>query len=167
MYFVSKVFNGKVYVMPRPRMGDWLEDEIRRFRHAGITGIVSLLTPAENCELDLTAEAQLCDVHGLSFYGFSIADRGVPESGIRFVKFIGTLCNALQDGASLAIHCRAGIGRAGMTAASLLIASGMRGDGAFELVENARGRTVPDTPEQREWVLQMADMLRHGGCCSD
>jgi hypothetical protein len=40
--------------------------------------------------------------------------------------------------------------------ASLLAAAGEGADEAFRRIEKARGRPVPDTAEQREWVSEMA-----------
>jgi hypothetical protein len=43
---------------------------------------------------------------------------------------------------------------AGRFRASLLVAAGLEPEEAFRRIEKARGRPVPDTPEQREWVAQ-------------
>lgn len=52
------------------------------------------------------------------------------------------------------MHCRAGIGRSAIIAASLLALNGTDVDLAFKLVTEARGCPVPDTPEQKKWVEQ-------------
>jgi hypothetical protein len=41
-------------------------------------------------------------------------------------------------------------------AASVLIAAGDTPNEAFRRIEQARGRPVPDTPEQRDWVARNA-----------
>ena len=43
----------RLAILPRPRSGDWLEDEIRSLRGQGIDVLVSLLTPDETAELGL------------------------------------------------------------------------------------------------------------------
>lgn len=48
------------------------------------------------------------------------------------------------------IHCRAGIGRAGLVTACLLYHLGRTA--VWETLERARGVPVPDTDEQKEWV---------------
>ena len=56
--------------MPRPRGEDWLEDEIQAWRQSGIDVIVSLLTPDELADLDLTAEQELCRANRIKFVSF-------------------------------------------------------------------------------------------------
>jgi len=46
IYWISGVERGRLAILPRPRCGDWLEDEIGSLRLAGIGCLVSLLTPA-------------------------------------------------------------------------------------------------------------------------
>jgi hypothetical protein len=44
-------------IMPRPRGNDWLPDDLRILRQAGVDVIVSALTASEAEELGLSAEA--------------------------------------------------------------------------------------------------------------
>ncbi len=53
VYWIEGVPTGKVAIVPRPRGGDWLEDEVRAWRAAGIDVVVSLLTDDEVRELGL------------------------------------------------------------------------------------------------------------------
>jgi len=66
--------------MPRPRGGDWLEDEIGSLRAVGVDVVVSLLEPAEIIELDLQAEMRICEMRHIEYLSFPIPDRGVPLS---------------------------------------------------------------------------------------
>ena len=43
-----------------------------------------------------------------------------------------------------------------MVAACVLLRAGMNVDDAFAEIERARGLAVPDTPQQREWVVTFA-----------
>jgi protein-tyrosine phosphatase len=63
----------------------------------------------------------------------------------------------LCGGKAVAIHCRQGVGRSALVAACVLASLGERPDGALERVARARGCPVPDTAEQREWVLRFAE----------
>ena len=69
-------------IMPRPRSGDWLEDEIDDWEATGIKTVVSLLEPHEVTDLGLGAEAELCASRGVRFISFPIADRGTPSSAL-------------------------------------------------------------------------------------
>ncbi len=55
----------RLAILPRPRSGEWLEDEIRSLRAQGIDVLVSLLTPDETAELELEQEAACCASTGI------------------------------------------------------------------------------------------------------
>src|SRR5438445_6662487 len=80
IYWIEGPWTGRVAMMPRPRGGDWLEDEVRDWRSAGIDVIVSTLTSEEIAELDLGQEAALCKANGMEYLAFPIRDRAVPGS---------------------------------------------------------------------------------------
>ncbi|MGH7887499.1 MAG: protein-tyrosine phosphatase family protein [Candidatus Binatia bacterium] len=62
----------------------------------------------------------------------------------------------LTQGKSVAIHCRQGIGRSALIAACLLVVSGITPETAFARIGASRGYAVPETSEQRQWVMQFA-----------
>lgn len=142
----------KLAIMPRPRGGEWLADDIDFIQRAGIQVIASALTPDEREELALKEEQDCCDKRSIKYYGFPIEDRSVPETPLGFNAFIETLNSELQAGLSIAIHCRAGIGRSSLIAACLLIRRGFCAEDALRLIEKARGGPVPDTLEQQDWI---------------
>jgi protein-tyrosine phosphatase len=155
-YWVPGPWPGRLGVVPRPRGGDWLADEIRSWRDAGIDVVASLLTPDEVAELELQEEAARSRAEGLEFDSFPIPDYGVPPSRRELMELVHHLESTLEAGKSVAVHCRQGIGRSSLLAASLLVAAGIDPDEAFRRIEKARGRPVPDTPEQRTWVARLA-----------
>jgi protein-tyrosine phosphatase len=115
-----------------------------------------LLRPDEVAEFELQEEETQSRAQGLEFYSFPIPDYGVPGSQADLVELVGRLEAALESGRNVAIHCRQGIGRSSLVAASLLIAAGETANEAFRRIEQARGRPVPDTAEQRDWVARNA-----------
>jgi protein-tyrosine phosphatase len=141
-----------LFIMARPRGGDWLTDEIRAWRNADVDVVVSLLTSAEQDELGLGDEASLCQDQQLVFRAFPISDRGIPHPYAPAEQLIEEIVHALRAGEHVAIHCRMGIGRCAMIAAAALVGLGERPESAFATIEAARGLSVPDTPEQRQWV---------------
>jgi protein-tyrosine phosphatase len=146
----------RIAIMPRPGGGDWLEGEIRLLKGAGVDVIVSALEQEESAELELSQEAELCRQGGIDFISFPIPDRSVPSSVEEFESCIDAVDQHLRDGRSVVVHCRAGIGRSTMIAASLLLRHGYSTAEAFSLLQLARGFPVPDTPEQRDWVERFA-----------
>jgi protein-tyrosine phosphatase len=138
--------------MARPRAEDWLEIEIAEWKNAGIDVVVSLLEHEEVSELGLQREPELCRSHGIDFVSFPIPDRGVPEPD-NASQIARVLAAGLRDGRCIAIHCRAGIGRSSTMAACVLIYCGIVAEEALARIKVSRGLSVPDTDEQRDWVV--------------
>lgn len=156
LYWVDGMSKGRVAIAPRPRGGDWLEQDIRTYRQAGVDIVVSLLTDEEVTEFDLTQEAEFCSIHGLEFHSFPIPDRSVPQSLSELALLVRELCQRLESGKAVFVHCRAGIGRSALVAACTLIRAGMTPAAALETIGKARGFAVPETGEQKEWVENFA-----------
>ena len=81
VYWIDAATGLRLAIMPRPRAGDWLEDEIAGWRLEGVDVVVSLLEPDEAAELGLQREAALCTAQGMRFLALPIPDRGVPVAG--------------------------------------------------------------------------------------
>jgi protein-tyrosine phosphatase len=153
IYWVGGVPSGRLAVMPRPRGGDWLDDEVRSLRRAGVDVLACLLTGEEMAELGLAGEADSCASAGVEFLHFPIPDRGVPTSSRDTLAVVRALAGRLGEGKAVAVHCRQGVGRSALVAACVLARLGDTPEAAFERVARARGCPVPDTPGQREWVV--------------
>ena len=65
VYRIAGPWHGRLAIVPRPRGGDWLEEEVRSWREAGLDVMVSLLTYDENTELELCQEELLCRAQGI------------------------------------------------------------------------------------------------------
>ncbi len=146
--------------MPRPRGGEWLEGEILYFKKNGVDSIVSLLTFPEIIELQLTKEKKICKQNGIDFFSVHVEDRGIPESIHEIKKVVSILADLVKSGKNIAVHCRQGIGRSSLLAASLLTFMNMSADEAFKRIEQTRGRKVPDTTEQKKWVSSFSAFLK-------
>ena len=157
--FWIKIEGVRLAITPRPRGKDWLEDDIRFVQRAGVDVLVSALTPAEAEELGLLEESQFCQSNGLEFLSFPIEDRSVPSSFNEIDGLLNSVTDYLRNGKAVGVHCRAGIGRSSMIVASVLIRNGLSVDSAFSAIQEARGCSVPDTPEQRQWVERYSSRL--------
>jgi protein-tyrosine phosphatase len=70
-------------------------------------------------------------------------------------SLIASISDALEEGKNIAVHCRQGLGRSGLIAAGILASSGVNAEQAIEIVSSARGQNVPETAEQRSWILRL------------
>ena len=156
LHWMEGRWPGKLAISARPRGGDWLDDELTSWRRSGVDEVVSLLTPDEVESLELQNEAAYSGDAGMQFRSFPIVDRWVPASKRDALRFIEDLDVDLTAGKNISIHCRQGIGRAGLIAASLLVARGLQPADAFARISLARGASVPETAEQRAWVEALA-----------
>ena len=157
IYWIKDIGPHRVATMPRPRAGDWLEDEIASLKQDGVDVLVSCLTPEEVFYMDLKAEPDNCQACGIEFISFPITDRETPESEAITLEFVQRLAELVKAGKGVAIHCFAGIGRSSLIAACVLVNLGVDPRSAFELIKRSRGCEVPDTPAQREWFYSFAD----------
>ncbi|WP_033825098.1 tyrosine protein phosphatase [Kitasatospora sp. MBT63] len=151
LFTVDLPLPGRLSTMARPRGHDWLSDEMTALRRAGVDVLVCALTGPESEELGLAEEAREAVAAGLDFVPIPIPDRTVPD--LRTVlPALRDLARRLRAGAHVVTHCRAGIGRSSLLAASVLILEGVDPGTAWDAIGRARGLAVPDTAEQRSWT---------------
>ena len=160
LYSIQGFPAGQVSIMARPRGGDWLPDEIQAIRAADVDILVSLLTPDEVRELDLREEAECCRRQEVIYLSFPIPDRHTPPFSARTFTFLEQLYRQVAAGKHVAVHCRQGLGRATLMAASVLVLTGFSPDQAFERLSVVRGYPVPETEEQRAWVVAFSRSQR-------
>ena len=146
-------------MMAKPISGEWIEDEFKNIAIEGITTIVSLLERTESYDVGLQDEEALAIKHGMKFLSFPIKDRGIPQDLASFGTFTKTLYTAASGGENVVVHCRAGIGRAGLLAAGVLLHCAFDGVEAFDHVAKQRGVSVPDTEEQKRWLIENQEFV--------
>jgi protein-tyrosine phosphatase len=156
LYPIAGPWPGKLFLSSRPRGGDWLEDEVAGWHRSGVDTVVSLLTGEEEQELELADEASEARKHGLVFVSYPIPDRGVPANPSTLPNLLETIHRDLQQGKSVLVHCRQGIGRTGLVAASLLVRDGVEPESAIREVSRVRGVQIPETPEQESCIYGVA-----------
>ena len=150
-YEIPLALAGQLFIMPKPRGGDWLADEMHGLRNMGVDVLVSLLEGSEVVELGLEDEAALFEACGGQFVQYPIRDRTVP-SNTDFSLLVESLANDVERGKGVAVHCRAGIGRSGLVVSCVLIKLGVPSDDAIDKLSAARRLKIPDTREQEEWI---------------
>jgi protein-tyrosine phosphatase len=150
---------GTLAITPRPRGGDWLDDDIAALAAGGVRVLVSLLCADEQIEPRLENEAAVCLTQGVAFIALPVPDLGAPIDTREFVQTVQDLAALLRAGKSVAVHCRQSVGRSGLLAVSIAVAVGVALESAIEDVSTARGVRVPETAAQIEWLRRNEDEL--------
>jgi protein-tyrosine phosphatase len=160
LYSIQELPAGQVSIMARPRGGDWLLDEVKALREAGVSVLISLLTPDEVIDLDLIEEAECCSRQEVTYLSFPIPDRSIPPFAESTFIFLKQIQRQVSAGKHVVLHCRQGLGRAALIAASVLVLIGFSPDQALERLSSVRGYSVPETEEQRAWVVAFSQYQR-------
>src|SRR5262249_51981280 len=141
---MSSTFNiplpcaGMLAITPRPRGGDWLEVDVAALSAGGVNILVSLLESEESAELGLDDELGCCAAHDIKFLSLPVPDLGAPLDSTGFVQVATNLARLLREGKHVAVHCRQSVGRSGLLAVSVAVASGVELVEALEIVSKAR-----------------------------
>ncbi|MGC4104277.1 protein-tyrosine phosphatase family protein [Ferruginibacter sp.] len=144
--------NARLGIMARPRGNDWLEDEINNLENHQVGVLVSLLESEEIYELGLEKEIHLCRQKGINCINFPVKDRGVPDSNEKVHALINLLAAKLNEGHSVVVHCRMGIGRSSIIAGAILLRYQSSVNNIIDNIIRVRGLNVPDTDEQLQWL---------------
>lgn len=154
VFWIEGDVNTALAIVLRPRGNDWLEDELIRMQQSGVQTLVSMLEDEEAETLGVSEEKKIAEQLGLGFLSFPIADRTTPADVSSFREFIAVAADRLRAGERIGIHCRGSIGRASIAAACMLIHLGWNRETALAAIEAARGCAIPDTEDQRAWILR-------------
>ena len=141
-------------IVLRPQGEATLKDELLEIKYSGVETLVSLLEPNEARWLGLENEGPLAHEAGMRFLSYPILDVHVPDDADSFRAFVSYLAERLRAGERIGVHCRGSIGRSTVTAACTLIHMGWKPKAALAAIQKARGCYVPDTAEQRRWILK-------------
>ncbi|MCJ2122082.1 cyclin-dependent kinase inhibitor 3 family protein [Methylobacterium sp. J-077] len=120
-------------------------------------GASSVLTLLESHEFDLLAVKGLPDAvrdAGMVWHHAAIPDVSVPGLAFKTAwRSIGPrIAEQLREGGAVVVHCRGGLGRAGMVAAMLLVMMGEDPRRAIERVRAVRPGAI-ETQAQEAYVL--------------
>lgn len=115
-------------------------------------GAKLILTLVEPTELNTLKVPHLGDAvlkRGLDWRHLPIADYSVPtdEFEAQWTTHGREIRTLLRKGEDILVHCKGGLGRAGMIAARLLVELGMAPDDAIRHVRSARTGAI-ETPSQ-------------------
>jgi ADP-ribosyl-[dinitrogen reductase] hydrolase len=142
---------------PHAMTGPWERDlslDLDAIRDWGVAAVVTLLEPKELNLLRVESLGQEVLRRGMSWFHLPIVDVSTPTAEFeRQWQAAGAeLRELLRNGRDVLIHCRGGLGRAGMIAARLLIELGIEPATAIRQVRAVRPGAI-ETRQQKKYVL--------------
>jgi len=155
LYPVPRDGSGTLALMAMPRPGAGLVADVAALVGAGVTDLVCLLADDELDRLDLGAEPAVAAAHGLGWHRLPTPDFGLPDEE-EAAAVAAAVLERLDEGASVVIHCRGGIGRSSTFAAIVLMHEGLDERTVWKVLSAARGRRVPETGAQRRFAARVA-----------
>ena len=163
IYWINQLADGSLATMAAPNPAPALERDVGYWASEGVEVVVSLIEQGEVPGLDVDLERSLCEEVGIEFLAFPIPDKEPPACMESARKLARELADRVLEGRPVVIHCRAGIGRSSLIAASVLMCLGFDRVPALEMIEAARGLKVPETSAQAEWLEAFEAHVKGGG----
>lgn len=139
--------------------GQWnrdLELDLDRLQnHYHCDRLVSLIEDHELIGMGIPTLYELVKQRGIALSRLAMVDGGTPSNFEAYRSLVSELIQALSAGETIVIHCRAGLGRTGMLAASILTARGLDPAEAIAAIRTLRPRAV-ETRAQEQIIYQIA-----------
>lgn len=137
---------------PVAATGAWsrdLEIDLDAIVSWGAKLVLTLVEPAELIALKVPHLGQEVERRGLQWRHLPIADFSVPTEAFerQWLTHGHEIREMLRKGDHVLVHCKGGLGRAGMIAARLLVELGMNPDEAIRDVRRVRKGAI-ETPSQ-------------------
>lgn len=139
-----------------------LHTDLRHLRDAyQVDRLVTLLEKDEMAQLSIPTLLTDAEAYGMRTRWFPIPDFHTPTSMQGLFELVQDILTWLQQQQTVVVHCKGGLGRSGLVAASCLTAMGHSPDEAFAYVRHARPGSV-ETTGQEAYVVAFAHHLRQG-----
>jgi protein-tyrosine phosphatase len=120
--------------------GDIITDDLLTIRNWGASTLVTLLDESELHVLGVRNLPRKAAALNLLWLHLPLKNLSVPDDkfDIQWAWAGPRLCKWLREGQNIVIHCKEGIGRAGLVAARLMIELGTSPEDAIKTVQKAR-----------------------------
>lgn len=140
--------------------GNWqrdLEKDLKTISEWGTDVLISLVEAKEFVLLGVSDFAQAVKNRSFQWMHLPITDMEIPDAAFetRWNSIRTSLHQRLQQGQSLVIHCRGGLGRTGLLTARILVEADMLPTTAIALVRSTRHHAI-ETYAQEHYVLTTA-----------
>lgn len=108
---------------------------------------------------DLVAEAE----KRMQVLRLPIPDGGVPSDVAAVRELVMAIGQAAAEGKNVVIHCRGGLGRAGLIGGCFLASLGLSEKEVFARLARRHPTSCPETQAQREWIRGFCASFRTAG----
>lgn len=127
-----------------------LSESISQLKTASAAAIITLMPTHELQQNDAEGIGDICKELGLEWYQLPVEDDCAPEHEFEtaFAEYKAAIMALLQDGKTVAIHCKGGSGRTGLMAAILMTQLGYSKSEAQTLVQQLRPKALCHTVHQ-------------------
>lgn len=125
----------------------------------GTNILAPLLLDEEFSRLGMNDYHAQAEARSLTVAPCPIQNGSVPDDQTAFAAYVDELMDQLLDGRNLVLHCRGGVGRAGLVAACLLVQAGMPADAATNLVRATRHPSALENAAQVQFLHDFEDRL--------
>lgn len=134
-------------------------DVIARWNAAAV---VTLVTQTELRRLQISHIGTEVSKRFMEWHHLPIEDVSIPDIDFEadWPENSARLQSLLRAGANVLVHCKGGLGRAGMIAARLLVEMGVEPDQAIRRIRAARGEGAIETSDQEDWVARGKGITR-------
>lgn len=142
------------------KLGSWdreLAADLDVVRQWGATTVMSLIEDHEITTLQVQNLGSEVLARGMEWQHLPIADVSVPDQRFEagWMTSRDRVLGRLRAGERVVVHCKGGLGRAGMISARILIELGVPAELAITIVRRARPHAI-ETPEQERHVREYA-----------
>ena len=128
-----------------------LDSDLQALRDQGVDVLLLLVEDKELARCRVTHAEEAAEAHELELVRHPVRDPMTPYSDAAYRRDVVAMAARVRAGGTVAIACRGGLDRSGMTAACLLREAGLDADTAIDRVHSARQHTLT-MPEQLDYV---------------
>mmetsp|Transcript_2605 Transcript_2605/g.6225 ORF Transcript_2605/g.6225 Transcript_2605/m.6225 type:complete len:128 (-) Transcript_2605:63-446(-) len=124
--------------------------------------VVCLLSLSELRHLGVKESLEpACKRAELDFIQYPIIEMKAPENFETACELVQRLSDIVRSGRSVVIHCRGGVGRAGMVGACLLLKEGLvqNAKDAIAYVRKKRCKSAVESRSQEQFIAKFATSL--------
>jgi protein-tyrosine phosphatase len=130
-------------------------EALKTLKEAGASALLTLMPTGELLQNEIDLLPEECQMLGIEWFHLPVDDDQAPGEAFKnaWEQHHARLKQLLNEGKTIAIHCKGGSGRTGLIAAQLLIESGVPFSDAIRDVQSLRPRAIQH-PAHIEYIAQ-------------